>query len=345
MLVGDLRQVGPLGYIPGLGITHRSRMASFSKLPSGLWRAQVFKQGVRKSSTFHTKAAAQAWATSVEAEVMARKRGQIVRKSLRSVLERYKDEVSPQKKNARWESVRIDFFCHEEYGFPFVDMAADDVTGEHVSAWCKSRLRAVAGATINRDLNLLSAVFTTAKEWGHCHDNPVSSVRRPAAAKPRDRLISWREIRGVLMALGWKKSKPMTLQQEAGFAFLMALHTGMRASEVLKADYSGRVAVLHDTKNGEARRVPLSPRAQRLSALCPSFTITGPSLDALFRKARARAGLDGFTFHDSRATALTRMSKQVDVLTLAKISGHKDINLLSSTYYRESAESIGSRLR
>ena len=320
-------------------------MAAFRKLPSGLWRAEVFKQGVRKSSTFATKAAAVGWATQIEAEVMARKRGQVVRKPLRSVLERYALEVSPTKKNKRWEQTRIKFLCSDDFGLLFVDKPADDVAPEDVQGWIRHRLQGVSGATIDRDLNLLSAVFTQAVEWGNANSNPVSGAKRPPPAKSRDRLIAWHEIKGVLRALGWKRQEPVTLQQEAGFAFLMALHTAMRASEVLKAEYQGKVAVLLDTKNGDSRRVPLSPRAQKLLALCPAFTITGPSLDALFRKARARAGLDGFTFHDSRATALTRMSKRVDVLTLAKISGHRDINLLSNTYYRESAESIGSRLR
>lgn len=320
-------------------------MAHFRKLPSGLWRAEVFKQGVRKSESFATKAAATAWATQVEAEIMARKRGQVVRKPLRQVLERYAEEVSPTKKNERWEKTRILFFCSEDFGLPFVDKAADDVTADDVQGWVRARLQGVAGSTVDRDLNLLSAVFTQAKDWGHASSNPVSGTKRPPPARPRDRLIAWWEIKRTLRALGWRRRPPETLQQEAGCAFLMALHTAMRASEVLKAEYGDKVAVLHDTKNGEARRVPLSPRAMRLSALCPAFTITGPSLDALFRKARDRAGLAGFTFHDSRATALTRMSKRVDVLTLAKISGHKDIRLLSEVYYRESAESIGSRLR
>lgn len=320
-------------------------MAAYRKLPSGLWRAEVFKQGVRKSASFATKAAATAWATQVEAEVMARKRGQVIRKSLRSVLGRYSGEVSPTKKNKVWEQRRIRYFCADEFGLPFVDKPADDVSPDDVQDYIRHRLKGVAGSTIDRDLNLLSAVFTSAIEWGHANVNPVSGTKRPPKARPRDRLIAWWEIKRVLRALNWHKIKPVTLQQEAGFAFLMALHTAMRASEVLKADYQPKVAVLLDTKNGESRRVPLSPRAQRLSALCPQFTITGASLDALFRKARGHAKLSGFTFHDSRATALTRFSRQVDVLTLAKISGHKDIRLLSEVYYRESAESIGSRLR
>lgn len=321
-------------------------MASFRKLPSGLWRAEVARQGVRQSASFTTKAQAQEWATRIEADIMARKRGQIVRKTLRQVLQRYSEEVSPTKKNERWEQTRIRFFLSDEFGLPFVDKVADDVTADDLGRWRDARLKVLKGSTINRDLNLISAAFSTARdEWGWCSKSPTKALRRPPDPKPRDRLIGWREIRSVLRALDWHMREPVTLQQEAGFAFLISLHTAMRASEVLKARYFGGVAELSDTKNGDARRVPLSARAQRLSKLCPIFTITGPSLDALFRKARQRAGLSGFVFHDARATALTRMAKTLDVMTLAKVSGHKDVNLLLSTYYRASAESIGSRLR
>jgi hypothetical protein len=34
----------------------------------------------------------------------------------------------------------------------------------------------------------------------------------------------------------------------------------------------------------------------------------------------------------------------VDVLTLSKISGHTDLRMLSSVYYRESAEDIAARI-
>jgi integrase len=67
------------------------------------------------------------------------------------------------------------------------------------------------------------------------------------------------------------------------------------------------------------------------------------ALDALFRKARDQCRLDGFTFHDSRATALTLLSRRVDILTLQRISGHRNLSELT-TYYRESSASIALRL-
>ncbi len=50
-----------------------------------------------------------------------------------------------------------------------------------------------------------------------------------------------------------------------------------------------------------------------------------------------------FTFHDSRAFALTMLAKRVDLKTLARISQHKDINMLMR-YFRESTESIAGRI-
>jgi integrase len=64
----------------------------------------------------------------------------------------------------------------------------------------------------------------------------------------------------------------------------------------------------------------------------------------LFRRARDSVLLGDLHFHDARATALTMLSRRVDVLTLARISGHRDLSLLLNTYFRESAQEIAARL-
>jgi integrase len=79
--------------------------------------------------------------------------------------------------------------------------------------------------------------------------------------------------------------------------------------------------------------------------LCPRYSVSAASLDALFRKARRRAGLEGFTFHDARGTALTRLSRLLGVLELARISGHRDLRTLMDHYYREAPEAVAARLR
>jgi len=149
----------------------------------------------------------------------------------------------------------------------------------------------------------------------------------------------------MLRALGWRRQPPETLQQQVGFAFLMSLHTAMRAGEVLRYELRGTVAHLSTTKNGDPRDVPLSSRALRLHALCAQYTVTSASLDALFRKARNAAGLEGFTMHDARRTALTRLSKKLDPFQLARVSGHRDLKILMNVYYGETAADLAATLR
>jgi integrase len=99
---------------------------------------------------------------------------------------------------------------------------------------------------------------------------------------------------------------------------------------------------------GKPRQIPLSSHAVRLLRMVAGrgmfFTVSSASLDALFRKARDRLLLEDLHFHDSRAEALTRLARKVDVMTLARISGHKDLRTLMETYYRESASDIAARL-
>ena len=49
-------------------------------------------------------------------------------------------------------------------------------------------------------------------------------------------------------------------------------------------------------------------------------------------------------FHDTRREALSRLAKKVDVMTLAKISGHRDIQILLNTYYAPDMSDVAGLL-
>lgn len=322
---------------------HQFPMASVYKLPSGLWRAQVARNGQRKSATFSTKSAANQWATQLEAEIMAAKRGEIPKKTARQALERYAAEVSPKKKGRRWEVLRLRAFAREEWAERWLTA----VTSSDIAAWRDKRLQGVTPGSVQRDFNLLRSVFTLArKEWGWIGDNPMANVANPGDNKPRKRRIGWREIRAICRALGYPGPSKSA---QVALAFLLALRTGMRVGELLSltpatVDLNARVAHLTDTKNGDDRDVPMTRKAVRLITGWIGWTVDAASLDALFRKARDRCGIKDLHFHDSRAEALTRLSRKVDVMTLGKISGHRDLNLLQRVYYRETAAQIAARL-
>ena len=122
----------------------------------------------------------------------------------------------------------------------------------------------------------------------------------------------------------------------------------MRLNEILAAKVVGRVAVLErDKSSGKVSapvKVPLARKGVQLFAKYRPLDIRADLSSAYFSALTDELLIEGLTFHDSRATALTLLARRVDVMTLARISRHKDMRILMSTYYRESAEQIAARI-
>jgi integrase len=313
------------------------------------WRAEVKLSGNRESNTFDTKASAVAWATQRESEILAGKRGQIVARTVRQALERYRDTVSPTHRGERWERVRLDKLGRT---IPFAGRLMLEVRRDDVSSWRDSMLKVLAASSARREYGLCRAVFAVARdEWGWLRDSPFDKVSPPPAGKPRTRRVSDEEMDRLLLSLNYERGMiPESATQYIAVAALWALETAMRQGEVLgltRANVSaeGRYARLLDTKNGEARDVPLSRAALALLPLLqdPLFPVTPATFDVLFRRARKRAGLD-FHFHDIRREATTRLASKLDVLTLAKMTGHRDVKILLRTYYAPSMADVAALL-
>lgn len=328
-------------------------MASLRKKGNG-WEASVCRKGVRRSRTFDTKTEAQHWAADVEREILDGVGGKIPDKSLGELLARYAVDVSPSKRGADWEVKRINAMRRDE----ITSVKLSNLRPEHFAAWRDRRLRVVAVGTVLREWNLIRhAVNVAINEWGWLKDNPIKGVKRPAQPLPRDRLISDDELERLLYALGYDFEKPpTTISARVGASLLFAIETAMRAGEICglcwdDVDLDRRVAMLWQTKNGHRREVPLSAEAARIIEQCKGvglddsavFGLHASQIDSLFRKAKKMALIDDLHFHDSRATAITRLAKIVDILTLARITGHRDLRMLQ-IYYRESASDIAKRL-
>lgn len=334
-------------------------MAAFKKvqLKSGtVWRVQVQIKGVREARSFSTKAEAQAWAAQRETEIRQGAPGSAHKRTLLEAFARYEKEVSVHKRGARWEAIRMSAIAsHKVGGKPLGSMLLDDITPAVLGAWRDARMSgedAVSGSTVNRDMNLLSHVFSTAqREWKWVAASPTTDVRRPKEALGRDRRISEDEIERICLALGFDGELVKTKSQAIAVAFLFAIETAMRAGEIVSLtpeNVRGAVAHLPMTKNGRKRDVPLSKRARELLELLPAggdtvFGLASSTLDALFRKARGNAGVENLVFHDSRHEAITRLAQKLSVLELARMVGHTNVNQLS-TYYNETAANLAARL-
>lgn len=327
-------------------------MASITKQKTG-WRVQISVKGARDSSVLPTKAEAQAWAVEREAQMRRMvETGVNTDKTCQDAFDRYSAEVSPHKRGARWEGIRLTAIARHVVGrVSLGEMKLCDVTADVLGQWRDERLLSVAGSTVNRDLNLLSHVFTTARrEWKWISASPTVDVRRPQNPQPRDRRITDDEIERICLALGFD-GEVTTKSSAIAVAFLFAIETAMRVGEICGltwGDIEGNVAHLPRTKNGTKRSVPLSGRADELLGLLPTgndtcFGISPASLDALFRKAKGAAGVGDLTFHDTRHEAITRLAKKLNVLELARMVGHKDLTMLQ-IYYNETAAELAKKL-
>ena len=337
-------------------------MASIQRHGKHQWRAFVARttpegKVVRKSRIFESKQDAKDWATAEEVEIKAGAAKAFADKSFGDLLVRYRNDVSTHKRGVRAESLRIGRILQDEIAS--VPLSALDAT--HVAAWRDRRLKSVTAASVCREWNTLShACAIATKEWMWMHGNPFSGVRKPAAAPPRDRLFTKEEIEALCVVSGYTRDYAcVTDSARVACAMLFAIETAMRAGEICALQWADiqlerRFLTIKGVGLGAGktlaakRDVPLSAEAIRLLGQLPSedacvFCLKAASLDALFRKAKRRAMIDGLHFHDTRATAITRLARKLDILALARMVGHRDLKMLQ-VYYRMSAEDIASRL-
>jgi integrase len=339
-------------------------MATFQRRKNS-WRATIRRKGKYASATFDTKAEANAWAVQTEAAILKGASAQAAAEMAAipidgvpatQAIKRYSDEVSPNKRGGRWEQVRLHAMMRNDRLF---ERPITSITGADLAEWRDKRLRKVSNSTVNRELCLLSSIFTFAMR--ECRMgltfNPCSLVTKPRKPRPRSQRISQAEREQIIAALGWDgRSLPDTAGQWVAFALYLALETAMRKGEILSLrwsdlDFEARHAHLDLTKNGDERYVPLSKAAMALLRIgevgnrkAPVVPVQTGNFDKLFREAKQAAGLSHIHFHDSRREAATTMAPKLsNVLELAAITGHKSLSMLQ-IYYKPTPADLAARL-
>lgn len=314
-------------------------MAYIRKFRNG-WRAEVQRNGARTSKTFETKRAAQEWARDTELDLKAAKNasGMTLAQASAKYLATVVWDKAPGA--AEWEKRRLEeISAYLGESTPLVS-----ITSIRLGEWRDWRLESVTGSTVIRHFTVLRSLFRVAvEEWKVLDINPCNGVRLPEHNPSRHQVWTWQLVKRVLRAENRNAREIETMR-----AFHIALHTGMRLSEILKATVVGKVAILErDKGSGKASapvKVPLARKGAALFAKYPPFTIRPDIASATFSDMTDELLIDGLTFHDARASALTWLSRRVDVMTLARISRHKNMKILMDTYYRETAEQIATRI-
>lgn len=312
------------------------------------WLVEVRRKGVSLSKTFATKQEAAVWAVNKEYELGAQTGG-LPNYTLRDAFDKYAREVSPSHKGHRWEVVRLEKFKRD----PIANVVLRNLTHDDIEAWMR-RHSHLGNGSINRELNMISAVLSTCrKRWKWMTHEVMRDVQRKVAPAPRDRRISDEERDRLLAALDFVEGEARTARQQIAIAFILALESAMRQGEIWGLIWgnvylSERYVILPETKNGTRRNVPLSKRAAEVISWLPKqgetlFTVSQATAGVMFRRAVELAGYKDLRFHDARHEAVTRLAKKLDVLELARVVGHRDPRSLM-IYYNATAAEIAKKL-
>lgn len=275
--------------------------------------------------------------------------------SFGELITKYIDEVAPSHKGADKEISRLRKIIND---YPkLMQKPITDINQLDMIELRNDRLSKVSSSTVGRDLGVLGGVFKYARqELRIIKTNPLMDVAKPTQAPHRERRITQEEINTILIGFNYDATyQPLTKRQQVAWAFLFALETAMRASEITNMQwynvYEDHV-LLPDTKNGTARKVPLSRRAIQLLELMKGLdndkvlTISDRS-NALSHDfwlvVSNKLGITDLNFHDTRHEATTRLAKKLPIQDLAKVTGHKDLKMLMR-YYNPTVQELALRL-
>jgi len=233
----------------------------------------------------------------------------------KEIIERYVNEVTLKSRSIREESYRQRALARSWVG----NLTMIQLSPEKLAKYRDERLKVVSTGAVIRELAVISSIINHAKrEWGINMTNPIPFVKKPSSPQGRNRILSEDELSRLYAALTPRVKNanhwilPLTK---------FALETAMRRGEILGLRWEHihlqrRTAFIPITKNGESRLVPLSTAAIEILQALPRnldgqvFPVNGTTLSAAIDRARIKANLENFHFHDLRHMAITRLAER-----------------------------------
>ncbi|RLL48962.1 site-specific integrase [Mariprofundus sp. EBB-1] len=309
------------------------------------YRVQIWKnRKVVDSATFDTMRDAKAWQAAAEVKKASGALSGIAKAraiSFIDALQKYKEEVTPNKKGIRQENSLIERLKKIE----FAAKRFSDVTKNDVIKYKKSRLKKVSANTVRHELALMRHLYNeAAAEWEMDGlPNPVAEVTFPKKTLGRDRRLNTGELERLLSAAATNAEMPELIA--------LAIETGMRRSEMTNllwkdVDLKGKQLTLQMTKSGERRVVFLSTEALKVLKAQQKIEVTGGKVFAIsanyvtvaFRRiCKKTKSLDGkeneaiedLRFHDLRHEAVSRFfEKGLSTELVMQMSGHETYEML-----------------
>lgn len=314
-----------------------------------------------ETATFERLTDARAWATKIEADMRAgRHFGTSKRHTFTDLLNEYEPAAAKAIVRFKERKAQLDYW-RAVFGTDQLDSITpariskerDKLLSEETHNWAipatgdpeqdaKRPKAKRTGATVNRYLAALSAALSFGvKELEWLERNPVERIRKPAENQGRVRFLSNDELTRLLDAC-----RPHV---DLYLALVLSLTTGARKSEIMgltwgQVDFARQIIVLHRTKNGERRALPLVGEAFTLlqgrakvrslaeDRVFPPVTTKAKqrSVREAWNGALKQAQVSDFRWHDLRHTAASYLVMNgVSLVEVAKVLGHRTLQMVA----------------
>jgi len=226
----------------------------------------------------------------------------------------------------------------------------DEISMIQVEGYKQRRLKSVtrrgmprSPSTINRELELLSGIFTLASDGGIVVPNPCRKAKKLDEDNQRNRYLSDEEEDRLISKLTGVRAHVRPLVR-------LAILTLMRKNELLQLrwaniDFTREVIYVMNsrrerTKSKRSRIIPMSPEVKQIllalhrQVSTSEYVFTNPAtgkpyvdIKKAFAWACNKAKIKDFWFHDLRRTGATRLGEAgVDAFYIATLLGHADIH-------------------
>jgi integrase len=208
-----------------------------------------------------------------------------------------------------------------------------------IEKWQSEQLKSNKPATVNRKLTVLKHMIRKGVKWRMASKGILEDLREEVKQlkeeNTRLRFLNIEECR-TLTDCCVEHLRPIVT---------VALHTGMRLSEILKlkwdqVDLRHGFILLEITKNGERREIPIDNMLKEMFNSMPYsvesiYVFTDPktgepykTIKRSFGTALKKAGIRDFRFHDLRHTFASQMVMAgVDLISLKDLLGHKSLSM------------------
>ncbi|MDR3112989.1 MAG: site-specific integrase [Endomicrobium sp.] len=238
-----------------------------------------------------------------------------------------------------------------------------DITPKHIEEYKTERAKEVKPISVNRELDVLKALFTKATEWKYITESPAKPVKNIKVSKRPPRYLDEEEIKRLI-------EKAEGIYKDM---IIISLYTGFRISEVFNLQWKDidleknliSVSPKHNwtPKNYEFRAIPINAQLKQYllkikpaKAKSKDYVINqGQPLNTLqvaFKKLFKQADIKDATFHTLRHTfASLLVISGISLYTVSQLLGHSKTDTtmiyahLSKEHLKNSVDNLNFNIK